>query len=268
MNAEFYHYAAKATRHASLILFAIMCGCLAGCSSFQGDAYNGDMAKIQKQLDENPGLISKKNALGNTALACAADGGQKDMVKYLLEKGSDVNATNSTGLTALHFAACGNKTNQADVAILLLDNGADVNAKANGGNTPLHYAASRGNAEVAKLLLDKGADINAKANVNIYKNLTPLHQAVSVGSVSVTELLLDKGADANAIAYMDKSSDIVVPYTGGGLVDIFLTGAMNATIQGATKNTVAISPLWFAVQLKHKEIEALLRQHGATNNWH
>ena len=51
---------------------------------------------------------------------------------------------------------------QPDVVKFLVEKGADVNAKNIRGNTALMWASRMGNLEVAKLLLEKGADINAK----------------------------------------------------------------------------------------------------------
>lgn len=82
-------------------------------------------------------------------------------VRKHLEIGTDVNAQDELGKTALHEAARGGSI---EMAVLLLASGADVNAKDNEGWTPLHQAVAGGSHEMVKLLLDSGADVNAKNN--------------------------------------------------------------------------------------------------------
>ncbi|MFP3015922.1 MAG: ankyrin repeat domain-containing protein [Wolbachia sp.] len=59
------------------------------------------------------------------------------IMKYLIKKGADVNATAKAGATVLHIAAC---TGPFEIVELLIKKGADVNARDNEGNIPLHYS--------------------------------------------------------------------------------------------------------------------------------
>jgi ankyrin repeat protein len=60
----------------------------------------------------------------------------------------------------------------------LLDKGADVNVKYNHSRTSLIFASQHGNVDVVKLLVDKGADVNVKdisgrtalMYINLYAN--------------------------------------------------------------------------------------------------
>jgi ankyrin repeat protein len=73
--------------------------------------------------------------------------------------------------------------------------------------------------------LKKGVDVNRK----IVKDVTMLHCAALLGKPAIAKLLLEKGADFNAS----------------------VTGKSNGT------------PLAAARDMGHKEVEALLKQHGA-----
>jgi len=65
------------------------------------------------------------------------------------------------GMALLHFAASYNKI---DIVKYLLDKGADVNVCDIAGDTPLHYAAYIGSIDVATCLLDCGAVKNMPDN--------------------------------------------------------------------------------------------------------
>jgi ankyrin repeat protein len=70
-------------------------------------------------------------------LICAAYGGDSNSVRVLLAAGADIQATNSDGLTAIHYAR------NADVAALLITAGADPAARL-GGETPAETATRLG----------------------------------------------------------------------------------------------------------------------------
>jgi hypothetical protein len=82
--------------------------------------------------------------LGNfTALILASTYGPTELVKALLDAGSDVNAKDVRGMTPLMLAL---STDHQDVATiqLLLERGADVNAKDNLGQTAADWARKSG----------------------------------------------------------------------------------------------------------------------------
>lgn len=65
-----------------------------------------------------------------------------DIIKILLEYGSDVNAKDDYENTPLHWSAYGGKS---DGIKILLDHGAKINIRNKKGYTPLHLAAHEGN---------------------------------------------------------------------------------------------------------------------------
>jgi ankyrin repeat protein len=65
----------------------------------------------------------------------AADKGDHIQVQALLEKGADVNASNSNGFTPLYLAVM---KGHREVVALLLEKGAAVNAASTEGFTPLY----------------------------------------------------------------------------------------------------------------------------------
>ena len=135
-----------------------------------------------------------------TALHKAAKSGEElYIVEILLENGADVNAKTADGTTALHLAAQYGNENAARV---LLEHGANVHArivppkdnlmgrKFVGGRTPLHWAAVEGHDAVVELLLDHHADPGAKNTT--YR--TPLQEAIMHGNELVARILIKRGA--------------------------------------------------------------------------
>ena len=94
----------------------------------------------------------------------AAQEGHQDIVKFLLEKGADVNATMKDGRSALYKAS---KNGHTEVVRLLLEAAdIEVNAKDNTVASPLYMASQEGHTEVVTLLLEAtDIDINAKDEV-------------------------------------------------------------------------------------------------------
>ena len=86
------------------------------------------------------------------------------MIQTLIKFGADVNAKGNDGMTALMWAAHGNKN--PEIIKTLLIAGADINAN-NGGLTALMMAILGNNTlEVIKTLLNAGANVDARDRSN------------------------------------------------------------------------------------------------------
>lgn len=99
--------------------------------------------------------IAAEDPFGRTALQWAAAGGQKGVVKLLLESGVDVNGKDYDYVTALHRAV---ENGCDDVVRILLEKGANIDAQDIERTTPLHWAIATDNFATARLLLETGAD--------------------------------------------------------------------------------------------------------------
>jgi len=118
-------------------------------------ARNGDIEEVKEFLAAGTD-VNAKDKDGWTALLMAASRGKKEIVKLLLAKGAKVNAKSNNGTTPLHMSS------KAEVAELLIANGADVNARTQKGSTPLHFSAQHAASHIVKLLIPNGADVNLK----------------------------------------------------------------------------------------------------------
>ncbi len=102
----------------------------------------------------------------------AAQDGNLEEVKKLIQVGFPLNAFDEISKTPLHHAA---KNNHSEVVKFLIEAGADVNAheEAKIGNTVLREIAENCSYEMAKLLVDAGAD----PTIHGWMQITALHKA-------------------------------------------------------------------------------------------
>ena len=126
-------------------------------------------------------------------VADAAMAGNAASVRHLLKSGTDANAAQGDGMTALHWAAM---HGDAPLAEMLLVAGANPRATTRiGGFTPLHLATQNGRAAVVAPLAKGGAPVNARTSTGT----TPLMLAAASGNAEVVVALADAGAELNLV---------------------------------------------------------------------
>lgn len=109
-------------------------------------------------------------------------------LRAALKAGTQVNAQDSKGYTALIYAAYYGNSESVDY---LLKNGADACKADNRGNTAMMGAIFKGNFRIAKRLLTTICSVD-QANHN---NQTPLMFASLFGRTEIGKELIKKGAD-------------------------------------------------------------------------
>lgn len=181
---------------------------LALCAAIQSENiqilnYLVDNAK-QKPFDLN----STINNDGCTPLWLSSCFGNLKMVKFLFKKqteyGSilDVNKSNSEGQSPLWIAA--KVRNALDIVKFLIEKGANVDHADGHGITPVFVASSEGNLEVLKFLTEKGCDLEKTSA----SGRTPLWIACKLNrSTEIVRYLLEKGVDSNTPDF-DKISPV------------------------------------------------------------
>ncbi|WP_454781726.1 ankyrin repeat domain-containing protein [Legionella sp. WA2022007384] len=162
----------------------------------QSSAETGNLDQI-KLIIEHCTHLNAPNSNGNNALHFAAHKGEVGTAKLLLSNNELWHSKNKDGNTPLHFAALGNKP---EIVKLLLDNLKDQNSnfKNHKGNTPLHIAVSKGNLGIVDLLLSDLKTKNLEWNLPNTSGYTPLDSAVFQGKVMVVNLLIDDLIRRNA----------------------------------------------------------------------
>ncbi|CAE8597730.1 unnamed protein product [Polarella glacialis] len=177
--------------------------------------------------------------LGDSAL-CAA--------KMLLDRGADLQATDTKGWTALHQAVDGC---HLQMASMLLERGARVDAKGDNGQTPLWATTHNDSLSMAQLLLDYRADPSTQDD-----NLaTPLLGAANLGSHGVATLLLKSSVDVQAA---NKNGTTALHYASGKGHKEVVELLLNSRADSNVMNTSDETPLHLAEANGHDDVASLL----------
>jgi len=128
-----------------------------GMTALHYAAEKGDIEVVKFLVEHEADIDAQDTVLSRTAIHLAAENGNLDCIKYLVEKGADVQDKDSYGATALHYAA---RSNHLDIVKFLVDKKVDYTAKDTRGWSAMHYAANGGSADIIKYLLAKGLNIN------------------------------------------------------------------------------------------------------------
>jgi len=151
---------------------------------------DGNRAVVQRLLDQKTNVNAAETD-GTTALHWAVRGDDRELVSLLLRAGANARAANRYGVTPLQLAAVNGSVAAAQT---LLDAGADPNAVLPEGETILMTAARTGQPALVGLLLDRGADVNAREK---WYGETALIWATAENHPDAMRVLLNRGADVN-----------------------------------------------------------------------
>ncbi|XP_069835505.1 CARD- and ANK-domain containing inflammasome adapter protein-like [Dendropsophus ebraccatus] len=205
--------------------------------------YNIIKALIDKGTD-----VNAKNDIQYTPLLLAAELGKSEAAQVLIEKGAHMDDRTPNLNTALHLSVQGG---DVPTTRLLLRKGINVNITGGGDQTPLHMAAYHNKPELSEILLSAGANVNAVSR----ESVTPLHLASQRNNVDVARNLLEHKANVNA---KDKQSrtPLHMAAEGGGmdLVQLLLKHKADPNATDKDKKT----PLHIAAAEGNSEMVAAL----------
>ncbi|MCK5807919.1 ankyrin repeat domain-containing protein [bacterium] len=148
-------------------------------------AGNGAAVTIFINAGMNPNITDAK---GLSPLLLFANSGDREMVKYLLEK-SDTMLTDNTKRNALHHALLNHHFN---LTALLLKAGVDPLQSDNFGRTALHYAAGatgKANNKSVALLVKAKCPVNKRDK----EQNSPLAYAALAGNLPVVKTIIEAG---------------------------------------------------------------------------
>ncbi|TQD88391.1 hypothetical protein C1H46_026050 [Malus baccata] len=159
-----------------------------GEESLRNDVYTaaayGDLEKLQRL---HGGDVNATDHTGQTALHWSAVRGAIQVAELLLQEGARVNAADMYGYQATHVAAQYGQT--AFLYHVVSKWNADPDVPDNDGRSPLHWAAYKGFADCIRLLLF----LDAYKGRQDKEGCTPLHWAAIRGNLEACTVLVQAG---------------------------------------------------------------------------
>ncbi len=143
-----------------------------------------DEKSIHAFVEENINLINDVTPYG-TMLSVACRKGKYEIVKYLIEKGCDVNLGGGLEASPLVEASL---RGYSEIVELLLANGAELDVSSFEAN-PLFAAISNAQDKIAIKLIDHGIDVTAKYDIGEIENCDALEYARQYGLTEVYDYL-------------------------------------------------------------------------------
>ncbi|KAJ5425083.1 hypothetical protein N7465_000153 [Penicillium sp. CMV-2018d] len=273
--------------------------CLHQYNAFHGNsscsawaAENGEMDTLQKALDAGAPLRKEQPKARRTIrefqphpISLAASAGQKNIVRYMIDRGVSANISNPEGHTLLALAAI---HGDASLAKYSLDVGAWQGIRSFVGHRPVWIAAFEGHADVVDVLLsapkqtvnDGGSDFaplqivapgeepDLILNQHRPQPYAPLVIAARQGHEELVRMLIPGTATLNrtkALAY-------AVLCGNRGIVEILLQGGASPQFRSSDIPDSSecreewVQPLLSAVQGNDRKSVGLLLDYGADVN--
>ena len=196
----------------------------------------------------------------DAALIAAAERGDEEAVRRMLEDGADVAARDASGRTALVAAAYGNHLGAAEA---LIEGGADVNAKDQTVQSAYLISTSEvgDDPRLLELTLRNGADVTS---LDSYDG-TGLIRAADRGHVRIVEKLLTTETNVDHVNNLGWTALLEAIILGGG--DAAHTEVVRLLVEGGADPNLpdgqGVTPLRHAEQRGYSEMAEILRGAGA-----
>lgn len=146
--------------------------------------------KLLDQLISDGADPNSTDRFGQTVLHEISRAWSVDVMRFFLDRGSNMLIPDQFGVTALHVASA---LDYSDMVHFLLENNADIESRTLlQSQTPLHFAAKSDAVHSIRALVKAGASISCTD----YKHRTPLQLAANMERSEAAQVLLELGAEA------------------------------------------------------------------------
>ena len=176
---------------------------------FRSAAFNGNLDKVKDCIAQGAQLNAQDPKNGLTALMKAVINDEIAVIdgiaviKYLIEKGADVNMQDQIGYTALMYAVI---NSQLPIIKYLIENGADPKLQNVFKKTVLSFAENRANQPIIDYLQLVTDYQTAEANNKLPEFLQKLYDAKKVDELDdLFAIALNMVPEKNPAAFYDKN---------------------------------------------------------------
>lgn len=142
----------------------------------------------------------------NVELANAVNAHSEERVRFLIDKGADVNVRDNQGYAPVHNAA---RNRYGSLVTLLVARGADVNARDSDGFTALLHAINRNHVPTIEAIAKAGGDLELATP----QGITPLTWAIGDGKFFAAKALIDLGAKVDSASGKEGVSPLMTAAT-------------------------------------------------------
>lgn len=221
-------------------------------------AQEGDLERIKELLEAgaNPHVHNYRRG---TAFRAAALGRHFEAAELMLDRAGIKSVPDDEGFfTPLMVASMMGRTN---LIAKILKQGADVNETRQGGKTALLFAAQVGHNDAVRMLLEHGADADVKSGLDDW---TALDSAKFTHKLDTVALLLDHGADMG-------QNPLVIPAIHGSIDMLELLVSRGADVNQRYRAHMAVglnkddeSVIHAAANAHQAKVVQWLVDHGAS----
>ncbi|KAI2636349.1 ankyrin repeat-containing domain protein [Hypomontagnella submonticulosa] len=247
-------------------------------------------ALVDLKADVNLKTVENQEEVGWSPLGCAAEEGNAECVRYLLEGGANPEIVGFLG-TPLRYAASNGSVEICELLLnkgvnpnheslmppilvaatsstksddrlgvvkLLVEKEARVNAVDANENTALYWTCWSDDPDrhaIAEYLLQHGADVNCQG----LDGALPIHIAVTRNDVEMLRILLEQSEIELDRLDKGKSTGLVLAIKSEEMTRMLLEKGANPNIRPDGEDPVVMHAVWG----DHTEVVRLLIQHGA-----
>jgi ankyrin repeat protein len=215
----------------------------------------GNEEEVSRLLDADPTLMEKENSYWDTPLAIAAEARQLGVVKLLVQRGADINASGGAGWTALHYAA---GWGRKEMVAFLLSKGAQARCTDEDGETPLRAAFMAGQVRVMKMLLQHMGLQGLEERIEM--EWTPLMEACGEGKVGLVREVVQH-MEGQELEETDNRGRTALHWAALSGHDEVVAILLDKGAQTDIRDDDGTTPLMMAASRGHLGVVQLLVQH-------
>lgn len=232
-------------------------GATGGIRRMDRAASQGNEEEVARLLDADPALLDKQDRWGDRPLVLATQAGQLGVVKLLVDRGANLNASGVNEKTALHYAAQGR---HMDIVAFLLQNGARCDYRDIYYKTALCGPFKDGQLSMVLMFLQHMGDEGLQQRREM--RLTPLMEAAGCGQLEVVQRLVED-AGKEGLGETDRCGRTALQWAAIGgheeVVALLLYKGAHACIADANGKT----PLMMSAREGHLgALQLLLQETG------